>query len=345
VGPFVAGTDVVGRHAYAAVASVSTRSADLEVALAYRYLGLGNPGLEMEVERNWSVPFAVGDTTGSTEVLEREHTLRLSAQWTWPRFRHAESLEWSLEVRRRDLRPADAGFALPTGMRPTLTEYGSEVRLDLTTARAYPYSISTERGWRATLRTRAFRLAEDPRRWFASARAAVRTYAPLDLFGFASHVLALRAAAAGSIYDGRPEIFSLGGVPGSFESPVSGLSLGDGADFPVRGFDEGVLFGDRIAAGSAEYRFPIALLTHGLGLAPLYFDRLSGSLFVDAGTVWRVGAQRASELLSAGAELSLDLVFSHAIPYRLRGGIARTLAGPPAVPQGWELHAAIGAAF
>jgi hypothetical protein len=345
LGPYLAGTDVVGRHAYAAVAALSTRTADVEAAFAYSYLGFGNPGLGLEIERDWSVPFAVGDSTGSTEILERAHTVELAAQWLWPRYRHAESLGWSLEVRRRDLRAADPVFALPPGVRPTLTEYGSEIRLDMTTARAYPYSISAERGSRATVRVRGFRVAEDPRLWFASARAVVRAYWPLRVFGFASHVIAVRAAGAGSVYDGRSEVFLLGGVPGTFESPVPGVSLGDGADFHVRGFDEGTVVGDRILAGSLEYRFPIALLAHGLGLTPVYFDRVSASLFVDGGSAWQPGVDAGRTLASAGAEVALDLVFSHSIPYRIRGGVARRLSAPAGFPLGWELHASIGPAF
>lgn len=345
LGPYIAGSDVVGRHAYAAVVAVSTRTADVEAAFAYHYLGLGNPGLGLEMERDWSVPFAVADSTGSSEVLEREHSVEIAAQWLWPRFRHAESLEWSLEVRRRDLRPADPAFTLPASVRPTLTEYGSELRLDVTTARAYPYSISSERGSRATVRVRGFRVAEDPRLWFASARAVARAYWPLRVFGFASHVVAIRAAGAGSIYDGRREIFALGGVPGTFDSPIPGVSLGDGADYPVRGFDEGLLTGDRILAGSLEYRFPLALLTHGLGLTPVYFDRLSASLFVDGGSAWRPGATTGRSLASAGAEVALDLVLSHSFPYRIRGGVARRLSAPAGVPLGWELHASLGPAF
>jgi hypothetical protein len=152
-------------------------------------------------------------------------------------------------------------------------------------------------------------------------------------------------AGAGSIYDGRPELFALGGIPGSSGPLLPGLSLGDDSDHPIRGFAEGTVIGDRVAAASLEYRFPVALVSRGLGLAPIYFDRLSGALFLDAGAAWAPGTGSRRALAAAGAETSLDLVFSHSVPYRLRGGFARRLHAPPGTPLGWEVYAGVGIGF
>lgn len=344
LGALLAGADVVGRHAYLAFATVSTRTADVEAAFAYTYSGLGNPDLGLVLEQDWDrFAVALTDTT-ATEILERERRIAFGPTWVWPRFRHFEALSAAVELRRFQRVASDPAAGL-AGLRPLFTEYGADLRFQASSARAYAYSISAERGWRASLRARGFRLAEDPDLWFASLRGRLRGYLPIDGFGFARHVVAVQAAGAASVYDGRPEIFSLGGVPGTFESLFPGFALGDEAEFPVRGFAEGQAAGDRVAATSLEYRFPLALFGRGLGLAPLYFDRLSAALFIDGGAAWAPGDGCRRTLASAGAEVALDLVLSHALPYRVRGGIARRLDAPAGVPRGWQAYAAVGAAF
>lgn len=346
LGVLTLGVDVVGRHAYGVVAALATETADVEAAAAYTYSGLGNPDLGLEGEQDWELLFPIADSAGTTHVLRRERRAALSARWVWPRFRHVESLTAGLEIRRRALTPADPRFDLPAVLRPHLTEYGADLQFRHSTARAYPFSISPERGWRAALRARAFRVAEDPHLWFASLRARLRAYVPIHAFGFARHALAVQLAGAASIYDGRPELFALGGIPGDSEPLLPGLSLGDvDSDHPVRGFAEGVAVGDRVAAASLEYRFPIALVSRGLGLTPIYVDRLSGGLFLDAGAAWAPGTGSRRELAAAGVEASLDLIFSHSVLYRLRGGLARRLHARPGTRLGWEVYAAVGIGF
>ncbi len=348
LGPLVFGSDVVERHFYAAAAALSTGTADWEAFAAYSYRGLGNPALTLELEQDWSIAFGVATPTGTEAVLERARSLELSARSTWPRLRRATSLEGTVELRRSDLLPASEGVTLPAGLRPTLTEYGGELNLGLSTARSYPFSVSAEKGVRTALRLRGFRATDDPRLWFASARARVHLYVPVDAVGFARHVIALRLAGGATVYDGRPAIFSAGGVPGSSETLLAGVSVGDGAEFPARGFSQGDAAGDRVVSGNLEYRFPVFLFSRGLGLIPLYFDRLSGSVFVDAASAWGPGGLEGEPrelLLSAGAEIGLDLVLSRSFPYRIRGGVARRLTAPRARSTGWAAYAALGAAF
>jgi hypothetical protein len=72
-----------------------------------------------------------------------------------------------------------------------------------------------------------------------------------------------------------------------------------------------------------EWRFPLSLTTRGTG--PLFFDRLSGSLFADAGAGW--DPTPVAWIASVGAELALDIAWLYDDAYRLRVGAARPVAG------------------
>ena len=61
---------------------------------------------------------------------------------------------------------------------------------------------------------------------------------------------------------------------------------------------------------------------------PLHLDRIFGSVFLDGGNAWG-GASSAGEesprlraLLSAGFEVSTDLLVLYSVPLRLRAGVA-----------------------
>ncbi len=94
-----------------------------------------------------------------------------------------------------------------------------------------------------------------------------------------------------------------------------GLFGGSSLLFPVRGYPEESRFGRYAWSASAEYRVPLAIVNRGMGLFPLFLDRLSASVFFDAGNAWGPELVADGEgvpgyynpmqdaLLSAGAEL------------------------------------------
>ena len=57
------------------------------------------------------------------------------------------------------------------------------------------------------------------------------------------------------------------------------------------------------------------------GLWPILLDRLSASLFVDAGSTW-FDSSDFELIASAGTELSIDLGLNYAALYRFRVGFA-----------------------
>jgi hypothetical protein len=135
--------------------------------------------------------------------------------------------------------------------------------------------------------------------------------------------------------------FGVGGASGTPEDATGFTLFGGGpVPLPVRGYEQFSAFGRWAWAGSAEYRFPIALVNRGLGAWPLHFDRLVGSIFLDAGNAWEPGPQ-GDPLMSVGAELSTQLLALYDGPLLLRTGFAVPLT----VGDGTRLYVRAGLAF
>ena len=111
--------------------------------------------------------------------------------------------------------------------------------------------------------------------------------------------------------------------------------------YAVRGYREGVQFGDRVASGSIEYRFPLALVGRGYGLWPVLLDKLSASVFLDAGSAW-FDSGDIDVIASTGTELSIDLGFNYSVVYRFRLGFALPFDKDLGDPT---LYVATGVAF
>jgi hypothetical protein len=145
------------------------------------------------------------------------------------------------------------------------------------TARAYPFSVSTEDGTTGAVSARWRRhvALSDSQRGVEGVdgslwdlTAYLQAYRGIGLPGFADHVLALRLAGGTA------------GGPGA-----GGGHFGLGGDerfFSVRGHPSGSLRFSTAWAASAEWRFPVATVNRGLGAWPVHADRLSGAVFFDA---------------------------------------------------------------
>ena len=120
--------------------------------------------------------------------------------------------------------------------------------------------------------------------------------------------------------------FAAGGASGDGVS-LPGL-VGGSVFLPVRGYERSTRSGRYAWSTSVELRAPLALVNRGLGALPLHLDRIFGSVFLDGGNAWG-GASSAGEenprlrtLLSAGFEVSTDLLVLYSVPLRLRAGVA-----------------------
>lgn len=343
LGIAVQGNDVLGRHRYAAWASVRGGDGRTEASAAYRYTGLGVPVLGASAFQDWGVARSAnslvgrGGDTVRTALLGRQRSVSVVATYPRPRFR---SSSWvSVGLNLRDVRyvwddpEAAAGVRAPD-VPPDL---GAVLTVGRSTARAFDFSISPEEGWMNSLTVEGRRYTRglgDQTEAPGYVRVAGRSQR-YDTFGrggwFARPVLAMRALAAADVGSRSPG-FSVGGLTGGAVGlPLStGLGIGGEVDFPVRGYPEGAQYGDRALAGSVEYRQPLALVERGYQLVPAFLDRLWAAAFVDGGTAWCLddcprplsSGREARPIFSVGAELAADLTLFFYGEMSLVGGVA-----------------------
>lgn len=332
------GADVIGRHQWNGYIAVAPENGRTLGSLGYTWAGLGNPVVHVDAARAWDVLARVrlpSDTTQIREVLEREDALGVRLGVLRPRVRWALSLTAGGELVRRSRLIEDSRGARLRD--PVDNLYGIVAGVGLGTTRAQPFSISREDGISVALsgRHRWDRGAAEFDGSYSELIARNSAYRSLDLPGFARHVLALRANGLHRTGPGA-EPTSIGGASGDVLD--SSLELGGGSQLlPVRGYRRGVRAGTTGWSAGTEYRFPLAIVGRGIDLLPIFVDRVSGALFVDAGDAWCTErsatryldcAQRTepgAPLVGAGAELNLDLGILGYTTVRARLGAAMPL--------------------
>ncbi len=351
VGALVLGEDVVGRHEYVASALVYPDGGRVSGELAYRFQGWGVPLLDVAVAQDWTVeraspvPVLVGDSVRlvPTALLERERRVGASVTFPRPRYRSYTWFSVGADWRKRDYAWKDPEAAGEFRDRPVDAppDLGARITLGRSTARGFDFSISPEDGYSVsgTLEghryTRGIDEGEDPQGYVRAVGRGL-AYQGFPLWGFSRHALAFRAAAGAESGSFSPG-FNVGGASGASTPLATGvdLRLGSTLTFPVRGYPEGVQFGTRAVSATLEYRFPIALVERGLGVLPVFLDRLWGDVFADAGSAWCpgscergfVGAPTSPDLLySVGTELGVDLTAGYFAGFTLRGGVAVPLS-------------------
>ncbi|MFL5537418.1 MAG: hypothetical protein ACJ8J0_00405 [Longimicrobiaceae bacterium] len=369
VGVALSGNDVVERHVWAAAGSVYLDDGRFEGGAAYVFRGLRNPALGASVFQDWSVPLrvAVNPPAGGpiiVDLLERERSASAVATFTRPRFRSFTWLSLGANLRDRELQWSDPALA-PAGSLDRPPELGAIATVGVSTARAYELSISPQDGFVAAAsvegrRATRPREGETAHRGYTRADGRLQAYRGFRGWGFARHVLAVRAVG-GADFGSSPQYFAVGGTTGDGVAfPLStGAALGGTRDLFVRGWEDATQFGDRAVAATAEWRFPLALVERGFRLVPVNLDRLWGTAFVDGGTAWCVEGcdpeiatlfTRPDPLVSAGAELGADMVLGFNARFRLRGGVAvplsnaTTFAGVRERPSA-KLYFAVGQSF
>ena len=354
VGGRTSGFDLVRRHAYEVGAQVFTSGGRGEGDVSYEYRGLGNPTIGVTASQTWDddgvrVRRPEAAAAGSPEtffVLERERRLATSVRLRRPGVRVSTSLRLSAGLVRSDrevlddaLRPAD-GFRLA---RPgsLLNEYA--VSFSVSTARSHAFQMGNARGAALYLRARTRDDRDAP--GALTGRDGVdlsvddligrlRAYVPLPGPGFAAPVLAVRASGGLARGPGaQTGYFGVGGASGERVSlPGTPTLLGGSVFFPVRGYETSTRSGRVAWSTSVELRAPLALVNRGAGTWPLHLDRIFGSVFLDGGNAWGRASSAGQEsprrraLLSAGFEVSTDLLVFYGAPLRLRAGAAFPLA-------------------
>lgn len=337
IGATTFGADDVRRHSYALLVGWRTNVGDIEAGAVYRYAGLGDPLIDLSVSQDWSSVSLATTDGGRVEAVERQREVRLAARFLRPRIRSVISVIPALHLEQRRFTPVDPSFA-----DTTVADAIASLLLGYSRARGYARSVSAERGFATVLELTHRRRTHDLDQWRSSAEAVLRGYLSFPLFGYANHVLAARLAfGASNGHDRSPELFSLGGIPGRGIDLIAGVEIGGGVQYPVRGFGEGVQYGDRIASLALEYRLPLTLVGRGYGLWPVMLDRLSLSLFADAGSAWSDESD-VNVLASIGSEFNIDLGLGYALVYRFRLGFARPVVD---ADESWSVYVSTGIAF
>lgn len=342
------GSDLVGRHAWSAFGRVFTSGGRAEAGGRYSWAGLGNPLVSVAASQFWDDDGPTLAQRGEDApldtlvVLERSRDVAAAVTFLRPRWRQSVSLTLSagLSWERRELLEWD----LTPSARYRLREPSSRLAdlratVSFSTARSHAFQVGAARGASATARARIrshMALPDSARGVHGRDRSVDDVMAQFRLFqavggaGFASHVLALRVSGGAARGPGADlGHFEVGGATGLMES-ITGLALFGGAPlfFPVRGYPDAARYGRVAWSASAEYRFPVALVNRGLGAWPLHLDRVTGTLFADAGNAWgpELGIQgfqnpRRATLASAGAELGAELLALWLAPLHLRMGV------------------------
>jgi outer membrane protein assembly factor BamA len=249
-------------------------------------------------------------TTAGSLVKERRQELALQASFPLRRtLRSSQSFSFAW----RRSRESERG----TRPEPPLDLGGLETAFTLSSARAYPYSISPTDGWRLrllTLREASF-LGSDVS--LAKLTADARGYLRLG-----KAVLASRAGAGATLgQPGFTRSFSIGGFSDDTLRDVLRTNLS-----VLRGYPDDAFVGRSFLAANLELRLPLAHPQRGLRSLPLFVRHLHAAAFADVGHAWS-GAFRARDLKTGiGAALGADLHLSHAVPVTFTAGVAHGLA-------------------
>ena len=348
VGGRTSGFDLVGRHAYEVGAQVFTSGSRGEGDVSYEYRGLGNPTLGMVASQTWDddgvrVRRPVAGAAGAPEtffVLERERRLAASVRVRRPGVRLSTSLRLSAGLVRSDREVLDDALRSTDSFRlarpgSLLSEYA--VSFSVSTARSHAFQMGNARGAALYLRARTRGDLDVPAA-LADRHAVdlsvddligrLRAYVPLPGPGFAAPVLAVRASGGTARGPGaQTGYFGVGGASGdSVSLPGTPTLVGGSVFLPVRGYETSTRSGRTAWSTSVELRVPLALVNRGRGVLPLHLDRLFGSVFLDGGNAWggvsSAGEEAPPALLSAGFEVSADLLVLYGAPLRLRAGTA-----------------------
>lgn len=285
------GGDVLGRHTY--VATLTNRL--YGVVYSYDRFYPTFTLAASQFDENFSSFTSITD--------------RVVAQMSVP----YRKVQWQSAASIGLIRDHVGGTPEPHLFRGTLQ--GFRAGLFFNNAREYLYSISPERGITATVDYE--NLGGDAS--LQTMRGDLRgyltiPYAPSPL---GHHVLAARIA--GGRNSGDFVLQRQLKVGGDSTGELTTLDL---TNFPVRGFDDNTLRGQTAAIASVEYRFPIHELERGPATWPIFFNRVHGDAWSDAG---RAGGQH---IASAGAEGAVDFIIANALLIRYRMGVAVRLTDP-----------------
>ncbi len=362
-GASTSGVDILGRHAWNASALVQPQLRETDAAASYRYAGLGIQLLDVSASQEWDGTYRAVTDAGATLgfIARRRRFITGASTWRVPRARRSVSATLGAQYELRDFTSdVDSALGAPNSLLRTGTRYGSFfANGSLSTARLGLRGVSVEEGFTLSGST-AYRWRESDPTVSGAWRSIVgaRHFLPLDLPGFARHVIATRATIGVAQQTSTTE-FSVGGTSGQSAELLPGVVVGDPSrTFSLRGVAPGTQRGLRALAGGVEYRAPLVMFRRLPSPFTLFVDRMSVTVFSDAARAWCPGALARSDtqvcerpgerdgwLASAGAELVVDLAVQYDTPYRVRIGAAAPYVAPRDVSRGGAFYVTLGGYF
>ncbi|ADE11990.1 hypothetical protein [Sideroxydans lithotrophicus] len=304
------GSDAMGWHNYIATLMWETSQHEAIGSINYDYLGEHF----FNVSRNlWARQWTGSATNATTTVFDRA----TSAQW-------ASMLPW-LRIERQFY--LGIGAAMQTTDRvqvPGLTTRAQNERLAATflrydTRNSNWYADGVNRGNLSTLLYESYRPFNSFYNGYVT-RFDTRQFLPLG-----DTVLSARWTEARA--HGITEQFQLGGA---MQYDLTQVPMLNQRNLPLRGYigSEGALRGQNVRTLGIEWRTPLADIDRHAMSPPIGIDRLSASVFIDAGSVWDNGNARSRYYRGAGIELLGEIKVFYRLPLPLRLGIARGIDNP-----------------
>jgi hypothetical protein len=160
--------------------------------------------------------------------------------------------------------------------------------------------------------------------------------------GIPHGVFAVRAAVAASRGDaGVQRLFRLGGSDGD---PSAGV-FGSDAIGLLRGFQDRIFAGDRVALVNLEARVPLWSVERGWGTWPLFLRTVHATAFTDVGHAWSGRADWRDRKVGYGLEVSADVVAGFGLPLTWTAGLAWGTDGARQVTDAREVYVRIGRSF
>jgi len=373
------GRDAVGRHTWSASAQMplSGPSMRWEGNADWQWAGAGDPVVTARVSRSWA---SLGEIRAPTPdpganpppfyLASLEQTTGVSVGFLRPRLSSATGFSLGARTVRETIALLEAGGE-PTSRarltRPVRNIAEASVAAAWTSVLSTPMAPGPQSGTSAQVRLRSRvepglpdslqgrpGVGGDARR--DDLLVALRHFAPLPLpggagAGGAPAVLSLRAAGGTARGPGAgPGTWGLGGGSGDATRRIGVSWDRVPGVFQVRGWPEGVLRGQHVWGAGGEVRVPVAILHRGVGVLPLYVDRLAVSAWADAaGRLDDPGRETMSSSHRVISATGVEGVLLHGAftwqPDIVRLGVAWPLHGDPARDPGQSFYAAFGWSF
>jgi hypothetical protein len=139
----------------------------------------------------------------------------------------------------------------------------------------------------------------------------------------------------------QAEAIQLGGAGASFSENSFALPVLNQREFPLRGYRSGeaVLTGHRASLATLEWRIPISDLDRHFMVPPVGVNRISMSVFTEAGAAWDNAPRHWYK--SGGMELLYEARAGYLLGAQLRIGVAKGFEAP----GGTEGYVRLGRSF